>query len=111
MDKDNFHKAMMIVNTAGWYKDRNAANVGCINGIRLDLDSINDGYDWRGPVADRILLPTAHIHEHISGVLREADKMMELAVSSGRPRWNTTEKTVSTSLFRAQSKALIRQQT
>ncbi|MDE1248484.1 ADP-ribosylglycohydrolase family protein [Vibrio aestuarianus] len=82
--EDNFHKAMMIVNTAGWDTDCNAANVGCINGIRLDLDSINDGYDWRGPVADRILLPTAHIHEHISDALREADKMMELIV-----RWHT----------------------
>ncbi|MGR5539522.1 ADP-ribosylglycohydrolase family protein [Vibrio campbellii] len=76
--QDSFHRAMMIVNTAGWDTDCNAANVGCINGIRLGLESLNDGFDWRAPIADRILLPTAHIHEHVSDALRETDKLMAI---------------------------------
>ncbi len=49
----------MIVNTAGWDTDCNSGNVGCLLGIKNGLAGIDAGPDWRGPVADRMYLPTA----------------------------------------------------
>lgn len=76
---DSFHESIKIVNTLGWDTDCNAANVGCLNGIRLGLKALDDGYDWRGPIADRILLPTASAQDHIFDALQEADKLMAIA--------------------------------
>ena len=73
---DSFHQSMVIVNTLGWDTDCNAANVGCINAIRLGLSAINAGYDWRTPVSDRILLPTGHSRQVISDAVQEADKLI-----------------------------------
>ncbi len=57
---DDFRRALTIVNTAGWDTDCNAGNVGCLLGIKNGLATIDgSGYDWRGPVADRMYLPTA----------------------------------------------------
>ncbi|MFP6591192.1 MAG: ADP-ribosylglycohydrolase family protein [Candidatus Latescibacterota bacterium] len=56
---DDFHAAQVIVNTCGWDTDCNAANVGCVMGVQLGLDGIGARYDFRGPVADRLKLPTA----------------------------------------------------
>ena len=56
---DDFQKALMIVNTAGWDTDCNSGNVGCLLGIKNGLAGIETGPDWRGPVADRLYLPTA----------------------------------------------------
>lgn len=56
---DDFQKALMITNTAGWDTDCNSGNVGCLLGIKNGLAGIDEGPDWRGPVADRMYLPTA----------------------------------------------------
>jgi len=56
---DSFQRSQMIANTAGYDTDCNAGNVGCINGVRLGLAGLDAGPDFRGPVADRMLLPTA----------------------------------------------------
>ena len=56
---DDFQKSQMIVNTCGWDTDCNAANVGCLLGIKKGLAGIDAGADFRSPLADRILLPTA----------------------------------------------------
>lgn len=56
---DDFHQAQVIVNTCGWDTDCNAANVGSVMGVQLGLQGINERYDFRGPVADRLKLPTA----------------------------------------------------
>ncbi len=56
---DNFHKAMTIINTAGWDTDCNAANVGAVMGLVVGLDGICKDYDYRGPVADRVVVPTS----------------------------------------------------
>ncbi len=50
---DSFRSAMEIVVSSGWDTDCNAANLGCINGIRLGLDAITKEYDYRTPIADR----------------------------------------------------------
>ncbi len=69
---DSFADAQHIVNTAGWDTDCNAANVGCIQGVRLGLDAIDADYPFRGPVADRILLPTAEGGRAITDALAQA---------------------------------------
>jgi len=56
---DNFQKAMMIANTSGLDTDCNAGNVGCFMGIKNGLEGIQADADWRGPVSDRIYLPSA----------------------------------------------------
>ncbi|MBW3696173.1 ADP-ribosylglycohydrolase family protein [Vibrio sp. T187] len=76
---DSFHESMKIVNTLGWDTDCNAANVGCLNGIRLGLNALDDGYDWRGPIADRILLPSANVQDHIFDAVQETDKLFAIA--------------------------------
>jgi hypothetical protein len=56
---DDFQRTLMIVNTCGWDTDCNSGNVGCLMGIKNGLAGIDAGPDWRGPVADRLYLPTA----------------------------------------------------
>jgi hypothetical protein len=56
---DDFQKSLMIVNTCGWDTDCNSGNVGCLLGIKNGLAGLERGPDWRGPVADRLFLPTA----------------------------------------------------
>jgi ADP-ribosylglycohydrolase len=69
---DNFQRAQMIANTAGWDTDCNAGNVGCLMGIKNGLAGIDAGPDWRSPVADRLYLPTADGGRAISDAAREA---------------------------------------
>ena len=57
--EDDFQRSLMIVNTSGWDTDCNSGNVGCILGIKNGLAATDSGPDWRGPVADRMYLPTA----------------------------------------------------
>jgi hypothetical protein len=57
--EDDFQKTLMIVNTSGWDTDCNSGNVGCLMGIKNGLAGIDAGPDWRGPVADRLYIPTA----------------------------------------------------
>lgn len=56
---NDFQRAQMIVNTAGWDTDCNAGNVGCLMGIMHGLDGIDAGADFRGPIADRMLISSA----------------------------------------------------
>jgi ADP-ribosylglycohydrolase len=56
---NDFQKTMMIVNTCGWDTDCNSGNVGCLMGIKNGLAGLDSGPDYRGPVADRLFLPTA----------------------------------------------------
>jgi len=56
---DDFQQAMKVVSTAGWDTDCNAGNLGCLMGIKNGLAGLDAGTDWRGPLADRLYLPTA----------------------------------------------------
>lgn len=69
---DDFQKSLMITNTAGWDTDCNSGNVGCLLGIKNGLAAIDSGPDWRGPVADRMYLPTAEGGRAITDAAREA---------------------------------------
>jgi ADP-ribosylglycohydrolase len=68
---DDFQKSLMIVNTSGWDTDCNSANVGCLLGIKNGLAGIDAGPDWRGPVADRMYLPTADGGRSITDAVTE----------------------------------------
>ncbi len=75
----DFNEAQMIVNTAGWDTDCNAGNVGCILGVRNGLDVLGAGPDWRGPVADRMWIPTAEGGAAITDAVRETFHIVEAA--------------------------------
>jgi hypothetical protein len=68
---DDFQKSLTIVNTCGWDTDCNSGNVGCLLGIKNGLAGLETGPDWRGPVADRLYLPTADGGRAITDALTE----------------------------------------
>jgi ADP-ribosylglycohydrolase len=76
---DDFQKTLMIVNTCGWDTDCNSGNVGCIMGIKNGLEGLETGPDWRGPVADRMFLPTSDGGSTITDALSEAGKIINIA--------------------------------
>lgn len=69
---DDFQRAQMIVNTAGWDTDCNAGNVGCLMGVMLGLGGIDAGADFRGPLADRMLISSADGGFSINDAVRMA---------------------------------------
>jgi ADP-ribosylglycohydrolase len=75
---DDFSKSLMIVNTSGWDTDCNSGNVGCLLGIKNGLGGINGAVDWRGPVADRLYLPTADGGSAITDAVTEAVKIVNM---------------------------------
>ena len=70
--EDNFQKSLLIGNTAGWDTDCNSGNVGCLMGIKNGLAGIEAGPDWRGPVADKLYLPTADGGRCVTDAVRES---------------------------------------
>ena len=77
--EDDFSRTLMITNTSGWDTDCNSGNIGCLMGIKLGLEGIDrSAYDWRGPVSDRLLLPTADGGSAISDGLREATRITNI---------------------------------
>jgi ADP-ribosylglycohydrolase len=75
---DDFQKSLMITNTAGWDTDCNSGNVGCLLGIKNGLAAIDSGPDWRGPVADRMYLPTADGGRAITDAASEAIRVVNI---------------------------------
>jgi ADP-ribosylglycohydrolase len=77
----DFQKSLMICNTAGWDTDCNSGNLGCLLGIRGGLQSLgsSETVDWRGPVADRLLLPTADGGRCISDAVNETYQIVNIA--------------------------------
>lgn len=77
--EDDFQKSLMITNTCGWDTDCNSGNVGCLLGIKNGLGGIDAGADFRGPVADRILMPTADGSNCITDAVRETYRIVNMA--------------------------------
>ncbi len=75
----DFSKSLAIVNTCGWDTDCNSGNVGCILGIRNGLSGIENGPDWRGPIADRMYLPTADGGRGITDAVAETYHIVHAA--------------------------------
>jgi ADP-ribosylglycohydrolase len=69
---DDFATALMIANTSGWDTDCNSGNVGCLMGIKNGIQGIDTGPDWRGPVADRLLVSSADGGRSITDAVEEA---------------------------------------
>jgi ADP-ribosylglycohydrolase len=85
---DNFDKSLMIVNTCGWDTDCNSGNVGCLLGIKNGLDALS-GADWRGPVADRLFLPTADGGRALTDAVGETYRLVNLGRAlAGQPPLN-----------------------
>lgn len=76
--EDDFQKSLMIVNTCGWDTDCNSGNVGCILGIKNGLTGLLTGPDFRGPVADRLYLPTADGGRAISDAVTETYQVVNI---------------------------------
>lgn len=68
----DFQKAQMIVNTSGWDTDCNAGNVGCLMGIMNGLEGLEEGPDFRGPIADRMLISSADGGNSINDAVKQA---------------------------------------
>lgn len=85
----DFSLAQTIVNTCGWDTDCNAANVGCILGVRNGLAAFEGGPDWRGPVADRLYLSTADGGRAITDAVRETDFILTAAYALHGETWTT----------------------
>ena len=77
--RGDFTRSLQILMSCGWDTDSNGGNVGCITGVRGGLPGIDAGPDWRGPVADRMYLPTADAGETITDAAREAVVVMGYA--------------------------------
>ncbi|MCY4540837.1 MAG: ADP-ribosylglycohydrolase family protein [Rhodobacteraceae bacterium] len=74
----DFQRGQTIVNTSGWDTDCNAGNVGCLMGIMLGLDGIGSNPDWRGPLADRMLISSADGGYSINDAVRVAHDIAAL---------------------------------
>lgn len=66
-----FDTSMSIVNTSGWDTDCNSGNVGTVLGVLRGLPGLAVK-DWRGPVADRLYLPSADTGRAITDAVSEA---------------------------------------
>jgi ADP-ribosylglycohydrolase len=75
---DDFSKAQTIVCTSGWDTDCNAGNVGCLMGAMLGLEGIGAGRDWRGPVADQMLISSADGGGAINDAARVSARLVDL---------------------------------
>ena len=81
----DFARSLMIANTCGWDTDCNSGNVGCLLGIRGGLKAIdaatangNGAGKWRGPVADRLYLPTADGGRCITDAVQQSYRLINL---------------------------------
>jgi ADP-ribosylglycohydrolase len=75
---DDFSKAQTIVCTSGWDTDCNAGNIGCLLGIMHGLKGFETDRDWRGPVADRMLVSSADGGGAITDAVRTTYRLVDL---------------------------------
>jgi ADP-ribosylglycohydrolase len=75
---DDFSLAQTIVCTCGWDTDCNAGNVGCLMGAMLGLDGLEAGKDWRGPLADRMLISSADGGAAINDAVRVSARLVDI---------------------------------
>jgi ADP-ribosylglycohydrolase len=76
LGEDDFQKSISIASSAAWDTDCNAGNVGAFNGIRLGLDGINAGADFRTPVADLMYVVTSDGGSVVSDAVIESRKII-----------------------------------
>lgn len=76
---DDFQKSIGIASSAAWDTDCNAGNVGAFNGIRLGIEGINGGADFRTPVADLMYVVTSDGGAVVTDAVIEAKKIIKAA--------------------------------
>lgn len=76
---DDFQKSIGIATSAAWDTDCNAGNVGAFNGIRLGIEGINAGADFRTPVADMMYVVSADGGSVISDAVLESKSIIKAA--------------------------------
>jgi ADP-ribosylglycohydrolase len=76
---DHFQRAVTIAASAGFDTDCNAGNVGCLNGIRLGLDALTSGADFRAPVADRMYVVTADGGSCVTDAVQQTRRILAAA--------------------------------
>lgn len=74
----DFDRSLMIVNTCGWDTDCNSGNLGTILGVLNGLEGL-EAKDWRGPVADRLYIPSADGGRSISDAVIETYEVVNAA--------------------------------
>lgn len=74
----DFDRSLAIVNSSGWDTDCNSGNLGAILGVRNGLETF-EKQDWRGPVADRLYLPSTDGGRAISDAVRETYAVANIA--------------------------------
>ena len=77
--EDDFQRTLMIVNTCGWDTDCNSGNIGCLMGIKDGLAGLATGPDYRGPVADRMYIPTADGGNSITDAVTQTLRLVNTA--------------------------------
>lgn len=81
---DDFQKSISIASSAAWDTDCNAGNVGAFNGIRLGLEGVNAGADFRGPVADLMYVVTSDGGSVVSDAVLETKRIVQAAAKMRR---------------------------
>ena len=76
---DDFQRGLMIAVSSGWDTDCNAGNLGALNGIRLGLQGIDSGPDFRGPMADRMYVVGADGGECVTDAVIETRRVLRSA--------------------------------
>lgn len=76
---DDFQKSITIASSAAWDTDCNAGNVGAFNGIRLGLEGIDAGADFRGPVSDLMYVVTSDGGSVVTDAVLETKKIVRTA--------------------------------
>lgn len=78
---DDFQKSISIATSAAWDTDCNAGNVGAFNGIRLGLEGINAGADFRTPVADLMYVVTSDGGSTVTDAVLESKRIIRTAAA------------------------------
>jgi ADP-ribosylglycohydrolase len=81
LGRDNFQEGLKIAVSSGWDTDCNAGNLGCLNGIRLGLEALEQGPDFRGPVADLMYVVNADGGECLSDAVIETRRVRRAAAA------------------------------
>ncbi len=76
---DDFQKSIGIAASAAWDTDCNAGNVGAFNGIRLGIEGIDAGADFRTPVADLMYVVTSDGGSVVTDAVIESRKIIKAA--------------------------------
>ena len=93
LGEDDFQRSVSIAASAAWDTDCNAGNVGAFNGIRLGLDGINAGVDFRTPVADLMYVVTSDGGSVVTDAVRESDHILKAAAMLRGEQAEEAEKT------------------